>query len=231
MEALARWEHPTRGLLNPIDFIPIAEETGLVVPLGSIMLERACHDIAEWNKEHPGRPLGVSVNVSPRQLAAGGVPGAVTAALTVSGLDPARLCLEITETALLDDLASNALRLRTLKDLGISLAVDDFGTGYSSLLYLKQFPLDVLKIDRLFTAGVGLNEDDTAIVGAVIGLAETLGLTSVAEGVETSEQLAALVDLRCDHGQGFHWKGPVPFADLQDWMQPSRATRMAATPV
>jgi EAL domain-containing protein (putative c-di-GMP-specific phosphodiesterase class I) len=162
--------------------------------------------------------LEVSVNVSPRQLAAGGVPDVVSRALSASGLGPDKLCLEITETALLDDIASNASRLRALEELEVDIAVDDFGTGYSSLLYLKQFPLDVLKIDRLFTAGVGKHEDDTAIVGAVIGLARSLGLTTVAEGVEDRDQLRSLQALGCDHAQGFYWTVPIPIEELDLWM-------------
>jgi diguanylate cyclase (GGDEF)-like protein/PAS domain S-box-containing protein len=224
VEALARWEHSERGLLPPAEFIPIAEETGLVVPLGVAVLEQACADFARWNEEHPAAPLGIAVNVSARQLNADNLPDAVGAALERSGLHPSHLSLEITETALLDDLAANASHLHALKQLGVELAVDDFGTGYSSLLYLKQFPLDVLKIDRSFTSGIGRQDDDTAIVGAVIGLARTLGLRTVAEGVERPDQLVALESLQCDMGQGYLWAKPAPLAEFSAWMAERDAT-------
>ena len=208
-EALIRWCHPTRGMVQPDQFIPFAERTGLITDIGSWVLGEACRQAAVW--AGPGRPvLEMCVNVSSRQLAQGaGLVHAVRSALTESGIAPTALVLEVTESALMDD-AEAALRVvNELKSLGVRIAIDDFGTGYSSLLYLKKFPVDLLKIDRSFVAGLGHDQDDKAIVRSVIDLAHALGIHTVAEGIETREQLKILTDLGCTLGQGYLWSPAV----------------------
>jgi EAL domain-containing protein (putative c-di-GMP-specific phosphodiesterase class I) len=204
-EALVRWQHPTRGLVPPLDFIPLAEASGAIVDLGAWVLRTACAEAAGW-------PAGthVAVNLSVRQLADRSIVATVADALAASGLEPGRLVLEVTESALMDRPERAISHLRDLKALGVQLAIDDFGTGYSSLAYLKQMPVDVLKVDRTFVAGLGSDAGDTAIVASVVNLAHTFGLHAVAEGVETAEQHDHLRILGCDLAQGFHWSRPVP---------------------
>jgi diguanylate cyclase (GGDEF)-like protein/PAS domain S-box-containing protein len=221
VEALARWNHPTKGLLAPGEFIGLAEDTGLVVPLGTEILLSACRQLALWGA--PGSPaehcdLRLSVNLAARQLLSPELPGVVEEALASSGLDPSRLCLEITESVLLPDGEESIRALRRLKRTGVSIAVDDFGTGFSSLTYLKRFPVDVLKIDRSFVSGLGRNRQDSAIVASVVELAHAFGLTAVAEGVESSEQRAELQRLGCEQGQGFLWSRPLDAGDAGAWI-------------
>jgi diguanylate cyclase (GGDEF)-like protein len=206
VEALVRWEHPERGLVPPGEFIPLAEETGLIVPIGTWVVETAARRVADplWPEG-----LGVSVNLSARQLAQTDLVPVVTAAVQASGIDPARVCLEITESSLMADTSMATRVLHDLKDLGVRIAVDDFGTGYSSLSYLKRFPLDALKIDQSFVAGLTTDSNDRAIAEAVVQLAHTLGLLAVAEGVETEEQLTVLRRLGCDEAQGFYFARPT----------------------
>src|SRR4051794_30426428 len=209
-EALLRWEHPTRGTIVPPAFIPIAEQSGLIVPIGAWVVEEACRQAAVWQRT-AGRSLHVSVNVSPRQLSSGDVPGAVEAALAESGLDPTLLTLEITESAVLADPESTTAALQRLKALGVGLAIDDFGTGYSSLSQLKALlPVDTIKIDKSFVDGVTAGGEDHAIIDAVLRLATRLGLDAVAEGVETAEQAAELLGLECGFAQGYHFARPQP---------------------
>jgi diguanylate cyclase (GGDEF)-like protein len=216
-EALLRWNHPERGLLSPIEFIGLAEETGLIVPIGAWVLDTACAQAARWCEQTlDGTPLGISVNLSPRQLSEPSLPGEVERTLERSGLDPDLLWLEITETALMHDTESAASALRVLRGQGIHLAVDDFGTGYSSLTHLKGFPIEALKIDQSFVKGLGRDAEDTAIVTAVVSLAHALGLGATAEGVETPEQLASLRTLGCDHAQGHLFSEPQSAADLTE---------------
>jgi EAL domain-containing protein (putative c-di-GMP-specific phosphodiesterase class I) len=215
-EALLRWQHPDRGLLLPGEFLTVAEETGLIVPIGDWVLHQACSQAARWREVHPGDPLTIAVNLSSRQLTHPSLVDDVRGVLAVTGLDPATVVLEITESALMDDVSATEASLRALKGLGVRLAVDDFGTGYSSLSYLRRFPVDILKVDRVFVAGVGQNPEDSAIVTAVITLAHTLGLGAIAEGVETPEQLAELRSLGCDMAQGFHLARPVPSEAVDD---------------
>jgi len=217
VEALVRWQHPTRGLLSPAHFIDLAEETGLVRPLGAWVLEEAVRQAVQWRdtRHTTGRtPVEMSVNLSPRQLAAGDVVEVVTGILQRHGLEPALLTLEITETALVTDADAALAALTALKRLGVQLAVDDFGTGYSSLTYLQRFPVDELKIDQSFVAGLGTGPGDTAIVASCVQLAHAIGLRAVAEGVETEDQRRALVELGCDVGQGYLFSRPVPAVDL-----------------
>jgi diguanylate cyclase (GGDEF)-like protein/PAS domain S-box-containing protein len=213
VEALLRWEHPELGLLAPDRFIPLAEQTGLIVPIGAWVLSEACRQLEEW-----GLPeLWMAVNVSPRQLASDTLVDAVTDALADAGLEPSRLWLEITESAVIGDPEAAVGKLHQLKSLGVKLAVDDFGIGYSSLANLRDLlPVDALKIDRSFVAGVGANADDLAIVESVIGLARSLGLDAVAEGVETADQATLLSDLDCSHAQGFHFARPLTSAAVAE---------------
>jgi diguanylate cyclase (GGDEF)-like protein/PAS domain S-box-containing protein len=214
-EALVRWQHPERGLVMPLDFIPIAEETGLIALLGLYVLEHACRQTAIW--QHDIDPaIGVSVNVSGRQALNPLLPAQVAAIAERSGLRPGTLALEITETVLMEEADSPATVLDSLQEHGLSLVLDDFGTGYSSLSRLKRFPLDVLKIDRSFVSGVDCNIDDRAIVKATIDMAHAVGLTVVAEGVETLEQEECLRELGCDRAQGYLYARPQPAGAITD---------------
>jgi diguanylate cyclase (GGDEF)-like protein/PAS domain S-box-containing protein len=213
LEALVRWQHPVRGLIAPAYFIPIAEETGLIVPLGQWVLEEACRQIAAWNLQGLGEPpLTVSVNLSPRQFQSPDLADEVLHTLGNTRLPPNCLKLEITEGVIMQDFEATITILRELKRLGVQIAIDDFGTGYSSLAYLKRLPLDVLKIDRSFVKGIGEDHEDSAIVRAIISLAGSLNLTVTAEGVECAEQAALLNDWACDQGQGYHFGRPLDHA-------------------
>jgi diguanylate cyclase (GGDEF)-like protein/PAS domain S-box-containing protein len=209
-EALVRWHHPERGVISPADFIPIAEQSGLIVPLGRAVLEQACAEAAGWNRDRDGRPpLRVAVNFSPRQLSH---PKAVDTVLTVlgeTGLAPELLCVEITESALVEDSAATLGTLNRLKELGVTLALDDFGTGYSSLTYVRRFPIDTLKIDRSFIDGIVGSSEDEAIVTAVLSMGRALGVHVVAEGVETEAQADRLRVLGCKLAQGYLFSRPV----------------------
>jgi EAL domain-containing protein (putative c-di-GMP-specific phosphodiesterase class I) len=210
-EALIRWEHPERGLVPPMEFVPLAEETGLIVPLGVWALEQACRQAVRWHHAAPDAPhLYMSVNLSPRQLAEPALPNDVARVLHDTGIQPSTLWLEITESTLMRDAESALSALGALRALGLHLAVDDFGTGYSSLAYLERLPVEALKIDRSFTDGVGSRKDSTAIVGAVVGLARALHLSTVAEGIETREQFQRLRAMGCEHGQGYLFGPPRP---------------------
>jgi diguanylate cyclase (GGDEF)-like protein len=209
-EALVRWEHPTRGMVSPAEFIPIAEETGVIVPLGARVLREACRQAATWQALPNGANLAVSVNLSARQLADADLVATVTAALADSGLPAGALWLELTESTVMADADVAGDTLAELRRLGVHLAIDDFGTGYSSLAYLRRLPIEQLKIDRSFVAGLGDDPEDQAIVGLIVSLAGTLGLSVVAEGVETPEQLSSLRRLGCDTVQGFHVGRPLP---------------------
>jgi EAL domain-containing protein (putative c-di-GMP-specific phosphodiesterase class I) len=215
VEALLRWEHPERGLLLPNDFITVAEETGLIVPIGSWVLDQACRQVQRWQAEQPAlKPLVLAVNLSGRQLGHPRLVEDVAAVLRDTGIDPGDVELEITESVLMDDVEMSEETLGRLKTLGVNLVVDDFGTGYSSLSYLRRFPVDVLKVDQSFVDGLGHDPGDSAIVTAVVTLAHTLGLHAVAEGVETAEQLSELRRLGCDTAQGFYFAKPAPGHDV-----------------
>ena len=208
VEALVRWRHPVLGLVAPARFIPIAEETGMIEELDMWVLQEACHRAARWRAD--GLPLGrISVNLSARQFQQAGLPERVRMALDASGLEAQRLELEITESTVMHDTEKVVEVLRSLKALGVALSIDDFGTGYSSLSYLKRFPLDILKIDRAFVKDVASDPGGASITRAIIDLAHGLGLEAVAEGVETEEQLAFLMDNGCDEFQGYYFSAPV----------------------
>jgi diguanylate cyclase (GGDEF)-like protein len=210
VETLVRWEHPERGLLSPAEFIPVAEDTGLIVAIGRQVLTEACRQAVEWGELSPAAArLEVAVNLSPRQVADAGLVEDVTRILHMTGLDPARLSLEITETAIINDATTARATLDQLKALGVSLVLDDFGTGYSSLSHAKHFPIDTLKIDRSFVDGLGSDVEDSAIVAAVISMGRALGLTVVAEGVETQAQAEQLWSLGCPLAQGYHFARPL----------------------
>ena len=203
-EALVRWLHPVRGLLPPEEFVTVAEETGLIVPIGTWVLEQACAQAVGWPTA-PGatEPPGISVNLSARQLGRGDLGAVVAGALSQSGLEPARLCLEITESAVLDAGAHLTDALDELKALGVTLALDDFGSGFTSLAHLRRLPVDIIKIDRSFVAGLGTTAEDAAVLTALVSLSRSLGLGVVAEGIETAAQRDELTNLGCETGQGF----------------------------
>jgi diguanylate cyclase (GGDEF)-like protein len=208
-EALARWRHPERGVILPDRFIPVAEDSGLIVPLGEWILRQACADALKW----PPR-FKVAVNLSPAQFKHGDLLGVLKSALADTGLPPERLELEITETVLLQNNAENLAILRAIKDLGVAIVLDDFGTGYSSMTYLRTFPFDRIKIDQTFIQNMMHHAADAAIVCAIVGLGRNLGITTVAEGVETEEQLTALRATGCQLAQGYLFSRPVPASEL-----------------
>ncbi len=214
-EALLRWQHPRWGAVPPDTFIPLAESTGVIKALGMWVLQQACGQAEEWRRENPDRPAAsVAVNLSATQFTDPGLPALVADVLAASGLPAELLCLEITETVLMEDADVTLQALRQLKALGVELHLDDFGTGYSSLAYLERFPVDTLKIDRRFVSGLGTSRDDEHIVTAVIQLAHTLDKRVIAEGIETPGQAAALRSLGCDFGQGFLFARPCEVATL-----------------
>jgi diguanylate cyclase (GGDEF)-like protein/PAS domain S-box-containing protein len=208
-EALARWRHPVRGLLQPAEFIPAAEETGLIVPLGRWVLREACRQMREWNRRY-GAALSVNVNLSPRQFGDAGLAGDVADALRETELPASFLKLEITENLLMGDAGGAAATLEELKTLGVELCIDDFGIGYSSLSYLHRFPIDTLKIDRSFITRLGADAQSEQIVRTIVVLAQTLNLRAVAEGVETPEQAERLRGMGCEYAQGYRFSHPVP---------------------
>ncbi len=215
-EALVRWAHPVRGLLGPDEFITIAEESGLIVPLGAWVLREACRQAKRFQTRDPRWPrLTMSVNLSGAQLGQADLLDLVSSALTDAELDAEDLQLEMTESVLMDDASSTIKILQSLKELGVRLSVDDFGTGYSSLAYLRRFPVDVLKIDRTFVGGLGKDLEDSAIVAAIVNLADTLGFSTVAEGVETELQRDCLVGLGCSLAQGYLFARPVDATEAE----------------
>ena len=211
MEALIRWEHPECGFVPPSEFIPLAEETGLIVPIGRWVLEEACRQAKGWQERHDDVSiLWLSVNLSARQLGHKEITRHIEDALKSSGLHASNLSLEMTETALVEDVTSAVAALGRLKDLGVRVEIDDFGTGYSSLSYLKRFPADFLKLDNSFIGDLGGDGGAGAtITGAVVSLAHALDLRVVGEGIETAEQLQSLKDLGCDMGQGYYFSRPL----------------------
>ncbi len=228
VEALVRWQHPTRGLVPPSEFIPLAEETGQIVPLGRWVLAEACHQAWAWR--WAGTPVAVAVNLTAREFQRPTLADEIAAALAEAQLAPAWLRLEITESLAMHDATATVASLAALRALGVQVAIDDFGTGYSSLAYLKRLPVDALKIDKAFVDGLDQDASDTAIVMAIIAVAHTLGLIVVAEGVETAAQAAQLRALGCDLAQGYHFARPLPANELMALLSHDAAGGAMATP-
>ena len=212
-EAMVRWNHPTRGLLLPADFIDVAEESSLIIPLGDAVLREACTHLAHWRRTIAPN-LVVMVNASARQLGCNVLGGSVAGALGASGLDPDALHIELTEGTLIEASGTTLTELKALRNLGVHLGLDDFGTGYASLTYLQRLPVDFVKIDGSFVAGVEDSMEDRAIIGAVIGLGAALGLRVIAEGIESEGQRKTLEDMGCELGQGWHFGHPQPAQQL-----------------
>ena len=207
VEALLRWTHPTRGQISPAEFIPLAEETGLIIPIGRWVLREACEEALRIDQHFAGaEPITMSVNLSVRQLQDEDIVGDVRAALELTGLEPSRLVLEITESVMIADADLAIERLMALKNLGVRLAMDDFGTGYSSLSYLSKFPIDILKMDRSFLT---TDRVESGLAAAIVGLGETLQVDVVAEGIELATQTESLRELGCKLGQGFLYARPM----------------------
>jgi diguanylate cyclase (GGDEF)-like protein len=216
-EALVRWRHPQRGLISPAEFIPVAEETGLIVPLGQWILETACRQLKQWQTQFPTDPLlMVSVNLSGQQFNQPDLVEFIESTLTTTGLEGRSLKLEITESVAMSDVETAITMLERLKALELQLSIDDFGTGYSSLSYLHRFPVTTLKVDRSFVSRMDDNSDNAVIVQAIVGLAQNLGMNVIAEGVETAAQLTKLHALQCEYGQGYLFSKPVPVKDAEN---------------
>jgi EAL domain-containing protein (putative c-di-GMP-specific phosphodiesterase class I) len=219
VEALLRWNHPTRGVVQPDTFIPLLEETHQIVHVGSWILTEACRQAVEWNL--PDRNIYVSVNVSARQLDDQNLVENLRRTLTETGLDPSALVIEITETAIMRDADATARQLTAVKALGVSVAIDDFGTGYSSLAYLRQFPVDILKIDRSFItpiSGAAGATESKALLHTLVQLGKQLGLKTLAEGIEEHEQFSHLQAEECDSGQGFIFARPLAAGAVEDFL-------------
>jgi predicted signal transduction protein with EAL and GGDEF domain len=224
VEALLRWRHPQRGMVSPAEFIPIAEQSGLIVPIGEWALRRACADAAQWPAD-----IRIAVNLSPVQVTGRNLVQTVIGALAASGLPASRLELEITETVLMQNTSETLATLHQLRALGVRIALDDFGVGYSSLSYLRSFPFDKIKIDRSFVSDVSESEEASAIVQAVVQLARSLGIATTAEGVETERQMARVRDLGCTEIQGFLFSAPLAAAETSKLLQArSERTRASA---
>jgi EAL domain-containing protein (putative c-di-GMP-specific phosphodiesterase class I) len=227
-EALLRWQHPHRGLLEPAEFIHVAESSGLIVQIGDWLIREACRQAVAWREHAPVQePIRVSVNLSARQIARADIASSIANSLRATGLEPGLLELELTESVMFEDLELTTDAVQQLKALGVRLVLDDFGTGYSSLGYLKRLPIDALKIDRTFVGGLGREGEDSAIVNAVLSMASALGVTVTAEGVETHTQLARLRTLGCAFAQGHLFAEPAPatmFSALLGAAEPQPST-------
>jgi EAL domain-containing protein (putative c-di-GMP-specific phosphodiesterase class I) len=219
-ESLVRWRHPERGLVSPLEFIPLAEETGIISAIGEWVLHRACTDALTWPSS-----IKVAVNVSPAQFRNRNIVQIVARVLEDTGLGPSRLDIEITESILLRDVDENLATLRNLKSLGIRISMDDFGTGYSSLGSLRSFPFDKIKIDRSFVSDLERSPDAAVIVHAVLGLGHSLGVATCAEGVETQEQLAFLRGEGCTEVQGYYYSKPKPLSEIAEMLRTKNLAR------
>jgi diguanylate cyclase (GGDEF)-like protein len=224
VESLVRWNHPERGLVSPALFIGVAEESGLIIPLGEWILQTACAQARRWADQ--GYPVRVGVNLSVRQFRQKGLIELVMGVLRDTGLEPRYLNLEITESLAMEDVNASIVVLKAFGKLGVQMSIDDFGTGYSSLAYLKQLPIHTLKIDRAFVGGIGRDADDTAIVTALLTMAQSLGLKVIAEGVETEAQLAFLRTRGCEGMQGYLFSPPVPAETIEQFLQEGKRLRL-----
>jgi EAL domain-containing protein (putative c-di-GMP-specific phosphodiesterase class I) len=221
LEALLRWQPPGRGLVHPAEFVPLAEESGMILPLGEWAIAAACAQLRVWRERHPQLSrVRMSVNVSARQFAQPDLVGRLERIVGEAGVDPRHLALEVTESAIMDDVATSAAKLARLRDLGMEIHVDDFGTGYSSLSYLHRFPITALKIDRSFIARLGTQGESEELVRAILSIAETLKFDVVAEGVERPDQLAKLMQLRCRYAQGYLFAQPMDPGAVEGWATP-----------
>jgi len=224
VEALIRWNHPARGTVQPDDFIPLLEETGLIIEVGRWVLQEACAQGAKWRED--GYEIRIAVNISGRQLDTDQLIADIEAALADSGLDPQALTIEITETTLMRNAEETARRLAQIKALGVRIAIDDFGTGYSSLAHLQRFPVDSLKIDRSFISGLQHNREGETLIHTLVQLGKALAIETVAEGIEQQHELTLLQDENCDNGQGFLFARPLDAtateAFLHDWAHSNR---------
>jgi diguanylate cyclase (GGDEF)-like protein len=231
VEALIRWQHPERGILQPDGFIPLLEESGLITEIGRWVLEQACAQGAAWRAAE--YPITMAVNVSGRQLDSDRIVADIDGALAKSGLDPTALTIEVTETALMREVEETARRLTEIKDLGVQIAIDDFGTGYSSLAHLQRFPVDALKIDRSFISGLRRNQEGETLIRTLVQLGKALSIETFAEGIEQQQELSLLKDENCDSGQGFLFARPLDVAAterfLQDWTGKAAATPAPAS--
>jgi diguanylate cyclase (GGDEF)-like protein/PAS domain S-box-containing protein len=224
VEALLRWEHPQRGLIDPAEFITVAEESGLIEPIGHWVLDAACAQAARWHVMRPDhRPLGIAVNLSVRQFTQRDLQATIAGTLTATGIEPSSLCLEITESVLLENPEAVSARIRHLARLGVRFVLDDFGTGYSSLAYLSGLPIDGLKVDRSFVQKLGVDRRSTAITTAIVRMAQALSIEVIAEGVETERQLAALNELQCELAQGFYFHRPLTAGAVSELLLAERA--------
>jgi EAL domain-containing protein (putative c-di-GMP-specific phosphodiesterase class I) len=224
-EALARWEHPIRGLVSPVDFIPLAEETGLIVPLGMKILKEACQKLRQWqlifNMENP---LTMSINLSGKQFAQKDLVEEIRKVIRDEKIEPGCIRLEITESIVMENASAAIETLKQLKSIGVQLSIDDFGTGYSSLSYLHRFPFDILKIDRSFVTRMNTDKDSLSIVETIVTLAKKLGKTIVAEGVETDAHKTTLSELLCDFGQGYLFSKPLNSFDAEEFLRNNTTT-------
>jgi len=228
-EALVRWQHPVHGRIPPLEFIPLAEETGSIRQIGAWVLEQACRQVLAWDAEHPlSPPLDIAVNLSPRQLADDGLVEMVRSTLELLAIEPRRVTLEVTESALGADTEMMITKLDQLKSLGVRLAIDDFGTGYSSLSFLRRLPVDILKIDKSFVDGIAREPEEWALTTAIVKLASSLGKQTLAEGIELGEQLAHLRALNCELGQGYLFDRPLPAAMVTERIAAAVARRAGA---
>jgi EAL domain-containing protein (putative c-di-GMP-specific phosphodiesterase class I) len=217
LEALIRWKHPARGVVQPDEFIPLVEETGLITEIGKWVLEQACSQGAAWRRA--GYPIGMAVNVSARQLDTDQVIADIEGALSHSRLDPGALTIEITETTLMRDIEETARRLAAVKQLGVRIAIDDFGTGYSSLAHLQRFPVDALKIDRSFIAGLSHHREGETLIHTLVQLGKDLSIETIAEGIEQQHELSLLRDEDCEGGQGFLFARPLDVAATETFLR------------
>ena len=236
MEALIRWDHPERGTIPPSEFVALAETRGLIVPIGTWVLDEACRQLVEWTQLFPSHgcdpahePLSMAVNVSGRQLRSADFVSVVKVALERNGIAPGQLCLEITETALIEETTEARETLEAIAALGVHIALDDFGTGYSSLAHLRQFPVDVLKIDRSFVDRLETNDRERQIVGAVTAMAHVLKMIVVAEGIETPGQLTQLTELGCDKAQGYLLARPMRPEALEELLRAQESAHVASS--